>query len=119
MQAIFERMFHSPQMYRVTWTAEIDSPQGHPFTIKIGYGISGVTYPTGPLGQCDGGREAFTYGQVFVHELIHHEPETRGLPISPGTAANELDAMRRGRQRLQRRQGAEESLCALESAFAE
>jgi hypothetical protein len=72
--------------------SEMESPQRDPLTISVFYRSHALAYRTGPYGQCDGGGEPFTMGQVFAHELVHHAPVALGRPMNP----SERDAIVQG-----------------------
>ena len=93
---IQEQFRHMVFTGRATFTAqlgrELESSQRDPLQVVVFKDAASVSYATGAFGACGGGRDNYTLGQLFAHEIIHHGPVALGRPMT----SSERSAIVRG-----------------------
>jgi RHS repeat-associated protein len=83
IQAEFMDMVKSPDTFTFAFTRIYTSRQIHRFRIDAFTNYSALAYSINANGKCGGAHEPWDLNQVIAHEMYHHAPVTRGLPMDP------------------------------------
>ncbi|HSF29641.1 MAG TPA: RHS repeat-associated core domain-containing protein [Candidatus Tectomicrobia bacterium] len=85
----FINLVKSDELYTVKFTPEADSPQHNTHVINIAYMAEGLAYATMVNGTCVDNQRAYSFPQVFAHELFHH----RTVPFTGKMDGNENNSV--------------------------